>query len=205
VSNLSQASKIKVTQVVLVEGKYDKIKLENIIDATILTTNGFQIFKDPQKRELIRTLAQKNGLVLLTDSDVAGFKIRNYIKSIAPDAVITHLYIPRVYGKEKRKNNPSKEGTLGVEGIDTECLRKLFQTQLLTPSKPDSVSRTITKQDFYRDGLTGGAESSKKRKLLLERLNLPPYLSSNALLQTINRLMSYEEYQKLLQSLSESS
>ncbi len=111
---------------IVVEGKYDKIKLESLVDGLILTTDGFRIFKDKQKRDLIRALAQKQGVIVLTDSDVAGFKIRSLIRSVARDASVINLYIPQIPGKEKRKSTPSKEGTLGVEGLDAELLRELF-------------------------------------------------------------------------------
>lgn len=199
---LNQQSKLNISQLILVEGKYDKIKLESFINGTILTTDGFRIFKDSQKRALIRALSEKNGLILLTDSDVAGFKIRNFIKSIAPNASITHLYIPPIKGKEKRKTTPSKEGTIGVEGIDTEYLKKLF-VQYANSSLSSSDDRQITKHDFYKDGLCGAKNSSLKRGLLLQELNLPSYLSSNALLQVVNHFMTYDEYCKWVQTLVE--
>lgn len=189
--------KLKIRQVILVEGKYDKIKLESFIDGMILTTDGFRIFKDKEKRELIRTLAKKQGLIVMTDSDVAGFRIRNLVRSVVKDAPVIHVYIPQIHGKEKRKSAPSKEGTLGVEGLCIELLQKLLEEQGVTSQKAPPAGRQITRVDFLEDGLIGGENSSEKRARLLKRLGLPHYLSTNALLQVINRLITYEEYQKL--------
>lgn len=166
----------------------------------IITTDGFRIYKDKQKREMIRTLAKKRGIIILTDSDVAGFQIRNLIRSVVKDADVTNLYIPQIEGKEKRKRITSKEGTLGVEGMDCELLRELFRKQGVLESK-EPTSRQITRADFLLDGLSGGQNSSLKREWLLKQLNLPSYLSSKALLQVLNRLMSYDEYRKLVDEL----
>ena len=187
---------------IVVEGKYDKIKLESLIDGMIITTDGFRIFRDRKKQEMIRKLARKNGLIVLTDSDVAGFQIRNLIRSIAPDAEVRHVYIPQIAGKEKRKAAPSKEGTLGVEGLDITLLRRLLEEQgvIGTPKRP---VRPITKMDFLEDGLSGGENSAEKRRRLMQKLDLPPYLSAKALLQVLNELLSYEEYRTLITELSE--
>lgn len=192
---MEQPKKVRISQAVIVEGKYDKIKLENLIDGYILTTDGFRIFKDREKCELIRKLACQRGVLVITDSDVAGFKIRNHIKSIAKGGKVYHLYIPQIAGKEKRKAVPSKEGTLGVEGLDTGLLRELLRQQGLLPESGDTpAGQQITRGDFLRDGFIGMQNSSEKRGLLLKHLDLPPYLNTKALLGVINLLMSYDEY-----------
>ena len=182
---------------IVVEGKYDKIKLESLVDGLILTTDGFRIFKDKQKRDLIRALAQKQGVIVLTDSDVAGFKIRSLIRSVARDASVINLYIPQIPGKEKRKSTPSKEGTLGVEGLDAELLRELFIKHGVLGGRKEPI-RPVTRMDLMEDGLCGGENSAGKRAWVLKELELPPYLSTKALIQVINRLMSYEEYRELV-------
>lgn len=187
--------KIKIKQAVIVEGKYDKIKLESLIDALIIETCGFGIFKNKEKCALLRTLANSVGLLIITDSDVAGFKIRNYIKNITKgSANVHHIYIPQIQGKEKRKITPSKEGTLGVEGLDAALLRQLLERENIICEKPLKTTRQITRSDFIEDGLCGGENSSFKRKALLKRLDLPEYMSTNSLLSVINILISYEEY-----------
>ena len=187
---------------ILVEGKYDKIKLESLVDGMILTTDGFRIFKDREKRSLIRRLAGERGLIVLTDSDVAGFKIRNLIRSVVGDAPVTHLYIPRIAGKEKRKTAPSREGTLGVEGMDAALLRRLLE-QAASPEGALREGRSITRMDLVEDGLSGGENSAARRRALMQLLELPPYLSAKALLAVLNRLMSYEEYRELVSRLPE--
>jgi ribonuclease M5 len=194
--------KLKLKQAVVVEGKYDKIKLESILDALIIPTNGFRIFKDKETCALLKALADTVGLLVITDSDVAGFQIRNYIKSVTHNSPnVQNVYIPQIAGKERRKRVPSKEGTLGVEGLDAELLRELLKKQHVDCGDQEEPVRRITKMDFFEDGLCGGARSAQKRKVLLQKLNLPPYLSANALLDIINVLVSYEEYQQLLTAL----
>lgn len=193
---------IKIKQAVIVEGKYDKIKLSKIIDGLIITTDGFRLFKDKEKCALIRTLAETVGLLIITDSDVAGFKIRNYIKSITRDHNITNLYIPQIAGKEKRKSAPSKEGTLGVEGLDAQLLEQLLHKQCVDCVVSGESEKQVTKLDLYTDGFCGKDNSAAKRKLLLSELGLPPYLSSNSLVQMINVLVSYSEYQAVVQKIS---
>ncbi len=189
---------IRLKQAVIVEGKYDRIKLAGILDATIIETGGFRIFKDPEKRLLIRTLAEKNGIIVLTDSDVAGFKIRSFIKSIAPNGKVIQAYIPPLPGKEKRKAVPSKEGFLGVEGTPDAILLAALQKAGVFFEYESAPSQHITKTDLYLDGLSGGKNSGLRRKMLMEYLQLPAYLSANALLDILNTLFSYEEYQNLL-------
>lgn len=195
--------KIKISQTIIVEGKYDKIKLSSLVDAIIITTNGFRIYKDKEKIAMIRALGQKNGIIILTDSDVAGFKLRNFIRSISKDTTIYNLYIPQVHGKEKRKEKASKEGYLGVEGINANTLRELFATLEVDITTPDEELRLINKMDFFEDGLSGGENASTKRLQLLEHLGLPNYITTNSLLEVINSFMSYDEYKQFTQKTGE--
>ena len=185
---------IKIKEAVIVEGKYDKIKLSSLIDGLIIETGGFQIFSDREKIELLRRLADTRGLLILTDSDSAGFLIRNHIQSCIPKEKIRHAYIPDLYGKEKRKLHPSKEGKLGVEGIDPEIL--------LESIRRSEEKRKITKLDLYEDGFSGGADSSKKRQVLLRELGLPERLTAKALVPVLNSLVNYEEYQKVVKKIN---
>lgn len=192
---------IKVDQVVIVEGRYDKIKLSSIIDGIIIETEGFGIFKDKDKQRLIRKLAEKKGIVILTDSDSAGFVIRNFITSIVPKEYITNVYIPDIYGKEKRKAEASKEGKLGVEGVSADVITKAFEKAGIGVSecvKPER--REITLNDFYSDGLTGSADSKAKRQRLLKELDLPEKMSTKAMLDILNLFLTYEDYKKLVES-----
>ena len=193
--------KIRLTQAVVVEGKYDKIKLSSLIEGTIIKTDGFQIYKDRQKIAMIKTIAEKQGIIILTDSDRAGFQIRNFIRSVAKDAKITNIYIPQVEGKEKRKKSPGAEGMLGVEGIDADTLRKLFRRFGIRESEEaEEDRRQITRLDFYEDGLTGGNGAARRRRALLAQLGLPSYLTTNSLLEIINLLMTYDEYRKFCEA-----
>lgn len=189
-------NKIKIDIPIIVEGKYDLIKLQSIIDGNIIKTNGFSLFKSQENKKFIKTIAEKNGIIVLTDSDGAGLVIRNYLSSILPKDKIFHIYPPQIQGKEKRKTAPSKEGYLGVEGISADILRKLFE-----PFVQDTVQknkRMITKLDFFEDGLTGCSNSAEKRSALLKMLDLPQNISANALLDTLNFLYSYEEYKEFI-------
>lgn len=179
---------------IIVEGKYDKIKLESLVDGLIICSNGFRIFKDKEKQALIRRLACDSGIILLTDSDVAGFKLRGFIKQSAKDARVVNIYIPQVAGKESRKQAPSKQGLLGVEGMDAELLRKLFLQADVLSDTPQIPTDPITRADFFREGLSGGENASARRQALLTHLGLPCYISTNALLDVINRLMTRDEY-----------
>ena len=198
--------RIRTDRVVVVEGKYDEIKLSGIIDATIIKTEGFGIFKDKDKQQLLETLAEKRGLVILTDSDSAGFMIRNFLGSKIPADRITNVYIPDLYGKERRKNKPSAEGKLGVEGIPTDIIEEAFKkagigTDMETGAE-ETVSaepvRTITNIDFYDDGIVGGKNSKSSRIELQRRLGLPERLSTSGLLKIINILVSYDEYKEIV-------
>ena len=191
---------IKLSQAVVVEGKYDKITLENIIDATIIATNGFSIFKDTEKRELIRLLAQKCGIVVITDSDNAGAVIRSHLKQICPEGSITNVYVPQLSGKEKRKSKPSKEGILGVEGLDKQTLIDAFARSGITGKVcQEKGNKKITKTDIYRLGLSGGKNSVQKRRSLAQYLNLPTNMSSNAFLDCLNAIFDYDEFLKAVE------
>ncbi|MBQ1555432.1 MAG: DUF4093 domain-containing protein [Clostridia bacterium] len=192
--------KIKIKEAIIVEGKYDKIRLDSLIDGLILTTDGFGIFKDKEKTALLRHLAQTRGLLVLTDSDGAGFLIRNHLKSCLPPDRVKHVYIPDVFGKERRKSEPSKEGKLGVEGMTTDVLVEAFQRAGVSCKSSDNDSTgderhfNITRADFYRAGLSGGANSSRKRAALLANLGLPARMTSNALLGVINDCMTRDAF-----------
>lgn len=180
---------------IIVEGKYDKIKLDSILNAKIITTDGFGIFNNKEKMNLIRQLAAKGKIILLTDSDGGGHLIRSHVKTALPADKIINLYIPRVEGKEKRKDVPSKEGTLGVEGIDADKLR-----EILKPYSDEGTQRglgEITKADFYALGLSGKDDSKSRREAILKSLNLPTNMSPNAMLQAMNMLFTKEELEIL--------
>lgn len=185
--------KIRLSQAVIVEGKYDKIKLSSLLDAFILETNGFALFKDKERMAFIRKLAEERGIVILTDSDHAGFMIRNRIASVVPKDRVINVYIPDIYGKEKRKTAPSKEGKLGVEGMSREVLLRAFEqaqidTQLTERDDP------VTAYDLYAFGLSGRPDAKEKRKRLLSALALPEFLSTASLLSCINHSMTKEEF-----------
>lgn len=188
---------IKIEEAVIVEGKYDKIKLSNILDTLIIETNGFGIFKDKKRFDFIRRLARERGIILLTDSDHAGFQIRNYIANGIPKDKIKHIYIPDIYGKEKRKKEPSKEGKLGVEGVSDDILIKLFSS-LGVRYKTVSHSERITNYDLYAAGVSGTTNAGEKRKKLLKSLDLPEFLSVNSLLSYLNSIMSKKEFENYI-------
>ena len=193
---------LKTDKVIVVEGKYDAIRLANIVDAAILRTEGFGVFKDKEKQELLRTLAEKRGLLVLTDGDSAGMLIRNYIRNIVPAEQITDVYVPDLFGKEKRKDKPSKEGKLGVEGIPDDILIEALQKAGVTEEGDvragPSDERLITRMDFYRDGLAGGPNSKAKRLALQNALGLPERMTGKQLLRIINMMVSYDEYRALV-------
>lgn len=191
--------KLHIDFPVIVEGKYDKIKLDSILDAVIITTEGFRIFRDTEKRALLRALSEKSKIIILSDSDHAGMMIRSHIKGIIPNDRIISLYAPQIIGKEKRKAKPSKEGFVGVEGTDADLLRELFRPFANASDSGDS--RKITKTDLFELGLSGGADSSKKREAVCKALGLPHDLSANALLETVNVICTYEEF---IQTIKES-
>lgn len=193
---------LKIKEVIVVEGSYDKAKLSNIVDAVIVVTDGFMIFKDRSKCDMLRRLADENGVIIFTDSDSAGFKIRNYLKNILRGKNVKHAYIPDIYGREKRKNHSSKEGFLGVEGVDDNVIiTALKNAGIEYPN--DNNKRLITKTDLYADGLCGADGSAQRREELKEALNLPKHMSANTLLDVLNRLYSYDEYRRILADLDE--
>ena len=192
--------KIHIKQPIIVEGKYDKIKLESVVDGLIITTDGFRIYKDKEKLALIRAFAAKDGVIVLTDSDGAGFQIRNHLKSCIGNGKIHNIYIPDIFGKEKRKEKPSKEGKLGVEGIDTEILRKAF-TEAGVFSEECVRQPWITKADLFDDGLMGMDGSADMRKKLTAELGLPERLSTAALLEVLNRLYDKERYENAMKKI----
>lgn len=195
---------IKVDKIIVVEGKYDKIKLSSVIEGVIIETEGFGIFKDKEKQKLLRKLAELKGLVILTDSDSAGFVIRSFISSIIPNEYITNAYIPDIMGKEKRKDSPSKEGKLGVEGVDTQVIiNALSQAGVFCSVTEEKNTRVVTKGDLFDDGLSGTNESKLKRLKLLKYLDLPERLSSNAMLKIINSFMTFEDYKDAVNKSSE--
>ncbi len=194
---------IKIDKVIIVEGKYDKIKLSSIVDAIIIETDGFALFNNKEKQKLIRRLAQTKGLLILTDSDSAGFKIRSFIKGMVPAEQITNAYIPDIFGKEKRKTEGSKEGKLGVEGIKPQVIiESLEKAGVFCETTDYSEKKQITKLDLYEDGLTGRENSEILRKKLLKHLDLPEKLSSNALIDILNTFLTFEEYKKAVEEIN---
>lgn len=188
---------IKLDKAVIVEGKYDKIKLSNFLDAVIIETDGFRIFSDKEKRAFIKQLAKTKGIIIMTDSDSAGFRIRNFLRNIASDGKVINVYIPDVFGKEKRKTEPSKEGKLGVEGLSEEIITEALGKAGVFGTKTDSSDkRIVTTADLFDDGLTGSENSGEKKLKLLKNLSLPSKMSNSQLLKLINTFMSYEDYKK---------
>lgn len=185
---------LKIKQAVIVEGKYDKIRLSNIVDAVIVPVHGFSIYRDKETAELIRTLARTVGIVILTDSDSAGFQIRNKIKELARGGEVINVYIPDICGKEKRKREPSKQGLLGVEGIDDNIIFEAFEKSGVTAQKTNSPKEPITKADLMSMGLIGGENSAKLRAELQRKLGLPERLSANMLLEILNVMYTREEF-----------
>ena len=195
--------KIRVAETIIVEGKYDKNALSQFIDANIVETSGFGVFNSPETAELIRTLAKKTGIIVLTDSDGAGFVIRNFIKGSVSEGRVLHAYIPEIHGKERRKTRPGAEGLLGVEGMDRETVLKALEDcgADLGQGPRSASDALVTKAELYDLGLSGGKESAAKRDALKKRLRLPGKLSSNALLAVLNALYSREELIDLLKSI----
>ena len=201
---------IRIKEAIIVEGKYDKIKLSSLVDGLIIETGGFRIFKDPEKMALLRRLAATRGLLILTDSDGAGFVIRRYLSGSIPAGQIRHAYIPDRYGKEKRKEKPGKEGKLGVEGIDAEELRQVLRRAGVCceeSGEPDNVtapSEPITRADLFTLGLSGGQESAKKRQELLKALDLPEHLTAKTMLPVLNTLYTRDEFLVMWEKLQKS-
>lgn len=190
---------IKIKQAIVVEGKYDKNTLSQVVDAPIFQTDGFGIMHDKQQLELLRRVAKKRGLIVFTDSDGAGFVIRNKLKSGIPAEYLLHAYIPDIYGKERRKSAPGKEGKLGVEGMTPQVIIDCLLRAGATVEGESAACKqgTITKLDMFYTGLSGSPGSSEKRKALMKMLDLPEHMSSNALLQALNLLCSKDEFYRL--------
>lgn len=186
--------RLKIPYPVIVEGRYDKLKLESVIEAQILTTDGFGLFNKTEKTTLFRALAQKSPLIVLTDSDGAGKLIRSRISSAIPADRLIHMYIPRIEGTERRKSKPSAEGTLGVEGMERELLFQLFTPYANETKAARAAENPLSKVDLYTDGLTGAPDSAAKRDAFAAKLGLPPGMTPNALLAAVRMLCTYEEY-----------
>ena len=197
---------VKIREAIVVEGRYDKNTLSQIVDATIFETMGFGIFNDKQRMNMLRRVAEKRGLIVFTDSDGAGFVIRNRIKSCIPGKFLKHAYIPDIYGKERRKAAPGKEGKLGVEGMTKEVLLDALRRCGATIEGEEvSKAAQITKQDLMELGLSGGADASVKRLALLKKLDLPEHMSANAMLQALNMLYGLDELKEIVDSLENSN
>ena len=196
---------IRIREAIIVEGRYDKNTLSQIVDAPILETSGFGIFKDKQQMKLLRQVAEKRGLIVFTDSDGAGFVIRNHIKSAIDGKYLKHAYIPDIPGKERRKSAPGKEGKLGVEGMTPQIiLNALRRAGATMDGEAVTTLSRITKQDMMELGLSGGKDSSSLRGMLLRKLDLPEHMSANAMLQALNLLYSKEEISRLVMDLKSS-
>lgn len=196
---------IRVREAIVVEGRYDKNALAQVVDALILETSGFGVFKDGEKLALLRRLAEKRGLIVLTDADGAGFVIRNYLKGAIPRGQVKHAYIPDLYGKERRKRAPGKEGKLGVEGMRPEVLEAALRragATILDEDAPEAGKSVLTKADLFTLGLTGAPDSAARRRALCKALDLPERLSANALLEVLGALYTAEELGEILQTLS---
>lgn len=192
---------LKIKEAIVVEGRYDKNTLSQLVDGIILETSGFGIFKDGQRLKLLRRIARERGLIVLTDSDAAGFVIRNFLKGAIDPALVKHAYVPDRYGKERRKRQPGKEGKLGVEGMPPQvleqALRQAGATFLDEPGEGELPRRQITKADLFAAGLSGTPDSAARRKDLMERLDLPEHLTANALLEALNMFYGYDALAEL--------
>ena len=192
---------LRIREAIVVEGRYDKNTLSQMVDTVIVETSGFGIFKDKERLALLRRLAEKRGLIVLTDSDGAGFVIRNRVRGAVPQSQVKHAYIPDVYGKERRKRQRGKEGKLGVEGMSPQVLEQVLRragATVLDAQAPERARPGLTKADLMAAGLTGGADSARRRQALLKEMELPEHTSANALLQVLNGCYSREEALDLL-------
>lgn len=194
---------VKIREAIVVEGRYDKNTLSQIVDAPIFETSGFGIFNDKAQMKLLRRVAERRGLIVFTDPDGAGFVIRNHIRSAIPACYLKHAYVPDIMGKERRKDKAGKEGKLGVEGMRPQIILQALKNAGATIEGEATVSTTgcITKQDLMELGLSGGKNSSEKRLLLLKKLDLPEHLSTNAMLQALNVLLTPIELETLVSEL----
>lgn len=188
---------IRLKQAIIVEGRYDKIRLSSLVDTVIIPTNGFGLYKDRETAELIKALAKKTGIIILTDSDSAGFQIRSHIKNIVKEGEVINCYIPDIYGKERRKNEPSKEGKLGVEGMTSEALVEAFRRAGVLAAEVPEGEKDITKADLMELGYIGAENSAERRRELQRRLGLPERLSANMLLELLNVNYTLEEFKQL--------
>ncbi len=196
----------KIKETIVVEGVYDKIKLSRFLDAVIITTGGFRVFSDDRILKSIRKMAEETGVVILTDSDSAGFKIRNYIKQSLPEGTVKHAYVPDVHGKEKRKSEPGKEGLIGVEGINDDIILDALIKAGCTvdgSERNPKEGRAVTKADLYKAGLSGGEGSHARRSALAEMLGIPMKISANMLVDVINRLLDYDEFCEIVQNIND--
>lgn len=194
---------IHIKETVIVEGKYDKIRLSSVIVGNIIETNGFRIFKQKEMREYIKRLAERNGVVILTDSDRAGFLIRNHIKSFLPSELVKQAYIPEIKGVEKRKTKPSKEGLLGVEGVEEEIIVKALQMAGCVLGEEPVQTMCLTEADLYADGLMGHPQSACIRREFCRLLHLPGRLSSKEFLKAVNLLLTPNEYKRTILAITE--
>lgn len=194
---------IKLNEAVIVEGRYDKILLRGFIDAPIIETGGFRVFKDKEKQKLIRKLSETRGIIIMTDSDSAGFVIRNFLRGIVPAGKIKHCYIPQIRGKEKRKAEVSKEGYLGVEGLDEKTIIEALERSgvNICSKSAETEFEEITKADFYELGLSGKENSAKLREKLSKKLGMPTYLSANAFLAVLNCFYSKKDLLDILREI----
>ena len=198
---MSQRELLHTDRVLVVEGKYDAARLSHLTDAMILLTDGFGIYKDKKRQQLLKALAKKNGLILFTDSDAAGFRIRTYITNLVGAEHVVQAYVPAIHGKEKRKPQPGKEGLLGVEGVDDaivlQALKDALGPETDAAAAPKPAGRAITYTDLYNWKLSGTPSSAERKYALLNALGLPPRLSKKELVEALNRLYSFEELDKL--------
>ncbi len=192
---------IRLKYPVIVEGKYDKIRLSSLIETPVFTTDGFGIFKSEEKKKLIRSLCEKDAVIILTDSDKGGALIRRAVKSIAPASRLIHVYIPKIRGKERRKSAPSKEGFLGVEGMSEETLEEIFSRSGVRADGKEEKTPFLTRARLYADGLMGGAQSGEKRKRLALALQIPSDLSTASFIDAVNLLCDEQAYQKALEEI----
>lgn len=193
---------VKIREAIVVEGKYDKNTLLQIVDATVLETSGFGVFRDKEQLDLLRRVAEKRGLIVFTDADGAGLVIRNFIKSAIPAKFLKHAYTPDIFGKERRKATSGKEGKLGVEGMRPEIiLESLRRAGATFDDAPNSVDGQISKQDLMELGLSGGMNAAANRALLLKKLGFPGNMSANSMLQALNLLYTFQELQQIMNTL----
>lgn len=195
---MKHTEKRKVIPAIIVEGKYDKIRLDAVFDAVILVTDGFRIYRRPDTLKLIRHYAETTGIVILTDADAAGFQIRGYIKGAVPEGKIYHVYIPGIHGKERRKRLPSAEGLLGVEGMDNKTLIAAFERAGVFDEQPDKLPHDITPALLYEYGLNGTPDAAAHRKMLLDALNLPNHLSVTALCEVLGTMTAAADFDAFL-------